>query len=332
MNISLNTPNLNNKTSNGYGYAAHNIVSTLRLLGHQVERNNPDSDVQLFFSQPDYFWQPRDSTYNIAYTPWESSGVPSTWIDAFNEMDEVWTTSDLCAKWYLDAGVTKPIKVYEHGIEDIWKPVRRRSSGRIRFLHIGEPAPRKGGQLALDAFRRAFATRRDVHLTLKAQTHNTTRVYEDSRRGERVRSIIGLPDDFQNIETQTGELTLPQLVSLYQDHDVLIYPSWGEGFGFIPLQALSTGMPTICTGAWAPYRRFLSPLDLNSTEYESPWPDIHPGNMVKPDIDHLVSLMRQAADDFESLADHYWKQAPAVLEAYDWKTLTRNAFAHLENK
>jgi glycosyltransferase involved in cell wall biosynthesis len=247
-------------------------------------------------------------------------------------MDEVWTTSDLCAKWFSDAGVVKPLKVYEHGIEDIWRPYRRRASGKIRFLHIGEPAPRKGGQLTLDAFRRAFMGRRDVHLTIKAQSHSTIRVYEDNRRGERVRSIIGLPDDFPNITTQVGELSLPQLVSLYHDHDVLVYPSWGEGFGFIPLQALATGMPTICTGAWAPYRRFLSPLELNSTEYESPWPDVHPGNMLKPDLDHLVSLMRKAASDFNSLADHYREQAFEVQEAYDWKTLTRNAFAHLENR
>lgn len=332
IRISYNTISLNRDiVSNGYGYAGSNIVNTLRELGHEVHVDNPDIHIQFYFCQPDYIKSLNPERYNIVYTPWESSHVKRGWVYLFNQADEVWTTSQKCAEWYRDAGVTKPIFVYQHGIEPAWKPVRRHNIRPVKFLHVGEPAPRKAGQLTLDAFRTAFASNTDVHLTIKAYTHNTTRVYQGGGFPQKPRSILGLPSDFANISVLTGDVTFPELVALYQDHDILVYPSWGEGFGFIPLQGLATGMPTICTGAWAPYRGFLGPLELESREASSPWQHVHPGNMFEPDMNHLVHLMRNAVSSFDELSEFYFEQAPAVHAAYDWKTLTRDAFAHLEN-
>jgi glycosyltransferase involved in cell wall biosynthesis len=330
MNISYNTIELNRKTSNGYGYAGSHIVSSLKSLDNLVEIDNPNSDIQLFFSQPEYM-RFRPNKLNIAYTPWESTKTKRGWVAKFNQADEVWTTSDTIAQWYLDSGVTRPLFVYEHGIEKLWKPVKRNNDRPIRFLHIGEPAPRKGGQMVLEAFLTAFLGDRNAHLTIKAHGVNTTRIYENDRRPEIIRSILGTPDIYPNISVITEELSTLELVSLYWDHDIMIYPSWGEGFGFIPLQALATGMPTICTGGWAPYRDFLGPLELKSRLVDSPWPDIHPGQMFEPDKDHLVSLMKTAAENFIEFSELYHSQALAVHDAYDWERLTRDAFAHLEN-
>ncbi len=57
---------------------------------------------------------------------------------------------------------------------------------------------------------------------------------------------------------------------MYHQHDVMIYPTYGEGFGFIPFQALATGMPVISTHEWADYKKYLGPLKLNSTLIDSP--------------------------------------------------------------
>lgn len=331
IRISYNTISLNrDKVSNGYGYAGSNIVSSLRALGHEVDIDNPDSHIQFYFCQPDYIKSLNPDRHNIIYTPWESSHVKRGWVFLFNQADEIWTTSQKCAEWYRDAGVVKPIYVYQHGIEPAWKKLKRVNVAPIKFLHIGEPAPRKGGQMVLDAFRTAFSSSRDVHLTIKAYTHNTTRVYQEGGFPSRPRSILGLPSDFPNISVSSGDVSFTELVAIYQNHDVLVYPSWGEGFGFIPIQGLATGMPTICTGEWAPYRQFLGPLELDSREVDSPWPLVHPGSMFEPSYDHLVSLMRQAVADFDSISDFYYAQADAVHDAYDWLNLTREAFAHLE--
>jgi Glycosyl transferases group 1 len=333
MKVSFYTVDSNIRKDNGYGYAGNSIRTSLENLGHAVGFHDEHADVELDFCQPTLYSH-SSNQYKIGYTPWESSSLPEGWLDGFNSVDEVWTTSQKCKEWYENAGVKRPVRVYEHGVESIWQPKRRNPKKKIRFLHIGEPAPRKGGQLALEAFRAAFDNRDDVHLTIKANGHNTTRAYvqQGFHRGG-PRNILGLPHQvYQNVTLVEDTLPEDELVGLYHAHDVLVYPSWGEGFGLIPLQALATGMPTICTGAWAPYQRFLGNLSLDSDEYPSRWPDIHPGMMYRPDYHHLVELYKYSYENYDALSTIHFDNAKDVHSEYNWNTLTKNAFKHLENK
>lgn len=332
MKVSFYTVKGDIRHDNGFGYAGQNIRNSLTNLGHEVTFWDDTADFQLNFCHPTYY-PGSISQYQIGYSPWESTSLPSGWLEGFNDCNEVWTTSPKCKEWFQNAGVKQPIYVYEHGVEPIWTPKHRRPNSKVRFLHIGEPSPRKGGQLAFEAFRSAFGNRDDVHLTIKANGHNTVRAYMPGqvRRGG-PRNILGLPHQvYQNVSLIEDSLSVDELVALYHSHDVLVYPSWGEGFGLIPLQALATGMPTICTGAWAPYERFLGNLSLDSNEVQSPWPDFHPGLMTEPDENHLVELYRYAYDNFTALAKINFDNAEDVHSEYNWDTLTKNAFRHLEN-
>lgn len=332
MKVSFYTVRGDLRQDNGFGYAGHNIRNSLENLGHEVSLYDETADVQLNFCHPVYY-ENTTNQYQIGYSPWESTALPDGWIEGFNSVNEVWTTSPKCKEWFVNAGVTKPIYVYEHGIEPIWTPRYRRPQKKIRFLHLGEPAPRKGGQLALEAFREAFGNQDDVHLTIKANGHNTTRAYVQGFRRGGPRNILGLPHQvYQNVSLIEDTMSVDELVGLYHSHDVLVYPSWGEGFGLIPLQGLATGMPTICTGAWAPYERFLGNLSLDSREVPSPWPDFHPGLMTEPDKHHLIDLYRYSYENFNALAKIHFDNAEDVHSEYNWNELTKSAFAHLENK
>jgi glycosyltransferase involved in cell wall biosynthesis len=186
--------------------------------------------------------------------------------------------------------------------------------------------------MAVEAFRLAFGASEDVHLTVKANGHSTIRAYESHFHRGGPRSILGLPHEvFKNVSLIDHSLSLDELVELYHDHDVLVYPSWGEGFGLIPLQALATGMPTICTGEWAPYQRFLGGLSLDSKQRQSKWPDMHPGFMSEPDIHHLVELYRTCSRDYSNLSQTFFDNAERVHSEYNWDKLTKDAFEHLEN-
>jgi glycosyltransferase involved in cell wall biosynthesis len=332
LKVSFYTVKGDIRQDNGFGYAGHSIRNSLVNLGHDVSLFDDNADVQLNFCHPIYY--PKNGNqYQIGYSPWESSSLPEGWIDGFNSVDEVWTTSQMCKEWFENAGVKKPVHVYEHGVDSIWTPKRRNPKNKIRFLHIGEPAPRKGGQVALEAFREAFGGRDDVHLTIKANGHSTVRAYASTFHRGGPRSILGTPHEvYRNVTLLEDSLPTDELVGLYHMHDVLVYPSWGEGFGLIPLQALATGMPTICTGAWAPYERFLGNLSLDSEEHSSPWPDFHPGMMYKPDFHHLVELYRYSYDNYTALSTIAFDNAEDVHSDYNWDTLTKKAFSHLEKK
>ena len=326
MKISFNTVPGNLNTNVGYGYAGYNMVVALQRLGHEVPFQDPDAPVQIHFSQPTWY-DFEEGQYKIGYTPWESNELPDGWLRAFNACDEVWTTSPLIAKWYREAGVTVPIYVYEHGIDHKWANRRRRREGVLRFLHHGEPAPRKGGQMAVNAFREVFGNRDDVHLTIKSYGEATVRAKD--KEG----SIIGPVTMFNNVSLIEQNLQEEALVGLYHNHHVLIYPGWGEGYGLIPQQALATGMPTICTEAWAPYSEFLLPgLALGSTMVDSPWEFMHPGKMFEPSYEDLLDALRLVDEDYNRLAGKAYRNGFLVHQKYDWDNLTRKAFKHIVEK
>lgn len=327
--VSFYTVESNISTKHGYGYAGDRIRDSLTHLGHEVKFHDASADFQINFCQPNLYSKTK-AKYNIGYTPWESTEIPPDWRKGFEQVDEVWTTSPWCKEQYLNLGVKQDVKVFEHGVDSIWSPKKRRPDGVIKFLHVGEPAPRKAGQMAMEAFVAAFKYRDDVSLTIKSSGPSAIRVYSSSRRPTKPRNILGLPHEvYKNVRVIEDKLSLEDLVSLYHEHDVLVYPSWGEGFGLIPLQALATGMPTICTGSWAPYSRFLGSLFLESRTHSSPWPDIHPGNMYEPSFEHLVELYRKSLAEFEGLTEEFYNQAETVHQEYNWHRLTKNAFEHL---
>lgn len=327
MQISISTPIVNLKSKNGYGYALKNIVDSLNSLGHETPFQNPKSPVQLNFSQPNYFKMHRDQ-YQISYTPWESTVIPDIWKPNLAVVDEIWTTSDWCANVFEDNGY-KNVKVFPHGIDPIWSPKKREDDGVIKFLHIGEPAPRKAGQMVVDAFVKLFADNPKYQLTIKAHNSNTTRIYNNIID----KQIIGLPQNmYSNIKVITKEYSDHELLRLYNDHDVLVYPSYGEGFGFIPLQALANGMPTICTSAWADYQRFLGPLKLKSELIDSPWPFPHAGKVFEPNYIHLLETMRDVAHNFKAYSGYYYAQSTKIHEEYNWLQLTNKAFEPIFKK
>lgn len=330
MKFSFTTVTANMGTNNGYGVAGYNVSSTLQKLGHEVPYQDASAEVEIAFCQPEYDeWTSKDQ-YRIQYTPWESTGLPPGWLEGFAKADEVWTPSPLIAQWFKEAGVKQDVKVYEHGIDPVWfkaQHLRQRPDGPLHFLHHGEPAFRKGGQEALDAFRKVFGKREDVHLTFKSYGHSRVRAMHNGYN-------VGAPDEvFTNVSVIRQDVPESALVGLYQQAHAMVYPGWGEGFGLIPLQALAAGLPTICTEAWAPYKELLLPeLRLGSTLTDSPWPDVHPGLMFKPDFDQLCEMYEYVFNHYDEVANEAYFNSFRVAAQYNWTDLTEKAFAPLVEK
>ena len=303
--------------ANGYGYATDRIVHTLRSIGYEVNYMDKSADVHFHFDQPQHFKKPRPDIYSIVYHPWESTLLMDGWSDVMNTADEVWTPSPVIADWYQKyAGITRPVFVYEHGVDPVWKAKPRVVQDTFKFLHVGGEANRKGVTETMKAMRLAFPNpSTDVELNLK--------IISQGWKIGKLRRV--------NVLNQV--YTLPELVELYQSNHVFVYPSYGEGFGLTPLQAMATGMPTITLPGWAPYKDFLNPnLSISSGFTPSPWPKIHPGMMLKPNMDDLVDAMRYAHDNYREVTDHSYGQVNRLKGRYDWEELTLAAFTSLENR
>jgi Glycosyl transferases group 1 len=325
LKISFHTVKDNLDTTRGYGVAGFKVVQSLQQLGHEVPFDDASAPVQISFCPPQWY-SFHDGQYKIGYTPWESTELPDGWAEKMNQCDEVWATSEWVAKVYKDAGVMKPIHVYHHGLDHKWAPKKRKIGDVIKFLHMGEPALRKGGQMTVDAFREVFGDREDVHLTIKAYHQHFLRVWKD---GE-----ITTPDKaYNNVTIITEQMHFDELLELYYDHDVMVYPSYGEGFGFIPLQALGTGMPVVSTLQWAPYRKFMEELPIGTRRDRSIWA-LHPGDVLYPDYKHLMGHLynlsrREILDEHQK---RFFLRANEVHKEYDWVKKTEEAFAHIVSK
>lgn len=311
MKISQGTRVGKIKPTNGYGYATVNMYDSLSRLGYEHSPNDQSADVEIWFDQPHHWtWSP--GVYRVGYHPWESTAIEPSWLEAMQQCDEVWTPSPVIANWYRRWGLPN-VYVYEHGVDPIWGVKHRKVEDKIRFLHVGGEAVRKGADITLDAFRMAFQGRDDVELTLKM-----------NNEGWNIKR-------FGKVTVVNEIVPLDDLINMYHNHHVFVYPSWGEGFGLNPLQAMSTGMPVITPGAWAPYERLLDPdLTIESSLVDSPWPKVHPGKMFKPDFDDLVDKLRYAADNYEECLDNALPRAIATQTEYNWDNLTREAFSALE--
>jgi glycosyltransferase involved in cell wall biosynthesis len=322
VEISYHTHKDNFDLSRGFGAAGFRVVTSLQQLGHSVAFDDSSAPVQLSFNQPQAY-KFHDGQYRIGYTPWESTNLPNGWKKIMNNCDEVWATSEWVADVFESCGVTKPIYVYEHGLDKRWSPKKREVGDVLKFLHVGEPALRKGGQLAIDAFRETFGDREDVHLTVKAQHQHYLRVWHEGK-------VTSPEDIYNNVTVTTEQYTFDEMRQLYYDHDVFIYPSYGEGFGFIPLQALGTGMPVVSTYAWAPYKKYLKEYGLSGSWNRSIW-SLHPGNVIYPDYNQLRMRMQAFSNsDFREHANNqFYKLATSVHEEYDWLKKTKDAFEHL---
>jgi len=308
----------------GYGQASIQIYKTFKKLNIDCGFEIDNPDIELSFSSPQAHYFLNKNSYKIAYTAWESTDLTDKAKSVMNKADEIWGTSPWVRNIFEHIFPNKPVYYYKHGIDERFIPKKRTSAHTpFTFLHIGEPSSRKDAQILCEAFIELFGDDPNYRLVMKASGLNTVKV-KDRYGYDSSPSVL-----YKNILEINNFLTDEQLVGLYGLCDVFVYPSWGEGFGFQPLEALAMGMPVITTAEWADYRHYI-PLEIKSELSTNKWQDVHPGFMYKPDKDSLKKQMLTAVNDYEEIANDVFRNAFSIHEEYDWLEVTKPAVQRLK--
>jgi glycosyltransferase involved in cell wall biosynthesis len=309
----------------GYGQASEMIYKTFKKMdidcGFEIE--NPD--IEICFASPEtHYWLNKNS-YKIAYTAWESTDLTDNAKEIMSEADEIWGTSPWVKNVFEHIFPNKPIFYYKHGIDKRFKPELRKEAHKpFTFFHIGEPSSRKDGQMLVEAFIELFGDNQDYRLVMKCSGMNTVKVKD---RWGYTSSPSAL---YKNIIDITNFLTNEQLVGLYGLCDVFVYPSWGEGFGFQPLEALAMGMPVISTDGWADYKKYIT-FPIESELSTNPWQKIHPGFMLKPIKESLKKQMLNAVQNYDVTAKETFRKSFLIHEEYDWVEITKPVISRLKD-
>ncbi len=331
MKFSIHTDNpVDGVDHFGYALAYHKIKETIgqiELDGKKIEvtQNDPNTIVQLFMgSNPGQFYI---NQYKIQMTQWESTIAPASWKGFAEKYEEFWTANPYGASAIIAAGVpAKKVHVFEHGIDSsVWTPKLRGQNDKIRFLHVDSDNPRKRSDLVLKAFKKAFGDDPRYELTLKYSLKKTK--YYDTFEHSVVDwddpEVMAKQGRWEGNVRHIEEITsTSDLVKIYHFHDVMVYPSEGEGFGFIPLQAIVTGMPTISTGIWCSYEKYLNGNVIKSTFGPSTFMKHYPGDCIIPDLRSTVRLMVRTAENIQEQSKLFFDRVPEVAEEYSWYNKT----------
>jgi glycosyltransferase involved in cell wall biosynthesis len=299
----------------GYGNASRELKSALRGQGIEI---CPGSSIMLNFCMPpDYIF--RQTT--IGYTPWESTEVPEGWVAGLKAVDDLWVTSEFVGDVF---SLWRRGEIYElpHGIDKIWEPVEHHlGDGPFTFLHVGDPAVRKGGDFVLRAWLKAFANRKDVRLIYKCNKYPIARVKDRSG------SIIASPGMFDNVKIIGKKLTREEMHSLYVEADCMVYPTRGEGFGLIPFEAIGSGLPTIIPklGVASSFVESSSIQLENSKWVNSDYQKIHPGKWLDHDVDELIEAMEAMISDYEKYRIRAKQCADDLHLNFSWDEIGKRA-------
>jgi glycosyltransferase involved in cell wall biosynthesis len=235
---------LTTDSGHGYGYISHRYPSALAEAGVDVVNPyDPDWDLSAFISTP-VGWFPDFQERLVLHTMYEAWPLPKWWVQNMNRAGLIWTPSTWCRDLFLESGVTRPIMVSPYGVDaDVYQPVSRRGrDGIFRVALWGDTLfSRKNVWQAIKVFIDADIPDSVLEVKLSA-------LFSRDVIGN-VSVAIG-PDGKpfpKNVKIVTGTWPESSIVTWLQRADVGIYLSGGEGFGLMPLNQMSTGLPIVCT-------------------------------------------------------------------------------------
>jgi len=310
----------------GFGNASWHIFKNLRKLGIDPVVGQSGANIGISFCPPNQYSFANLEQYKIGYTPWESTDLRSGWLASMNACDEIWTTSTW-NKHIFENALQKEVFVYTHGIDHGYSPSRRKftQDEPFTFMHMGEPFNRKAGQLVVEAFIKLYGNDPKYRLIMKTSGKHNLEVWSPNNEVSAAPNVF-----YNNISIIDRVMTDAELLSLYSGIHCFVYPSWGEGFGFNPLQAMAMGIPTICTEAWAEYGKYIT-LPLNSQWARSPWQNIHPGYMLAPNVYELEEHMKNVVKYYDKYSRIAFKNSFKIHEEFDWEHVTKPAAQKLKN-
>ena len=268
--------------------------------------------------------------------------MPREWVAAARDrVAEVWAYSRAVRDCYVDSGVPAdrvhviPLGVdpdrFRPGADPVPVPTRK----RFKFLFVGGTIRRKGFDLLLDAYGRAFTAADDVGLVVKDV--GTQSFYRGMTAGDQVAAFRRRPGA-PEVVYLTDHIPGGRMPGLYAACDCLALPFRGEGFGLPAAEALACGRPVVATAA-GPVTDFCD----GATGYLVPaarraWAEARVGRWETvgtpwesaPDVWALAAALRAAADDPAGAAAKGRAGADRIRAGWTWDHTARAVEARVD--
>ena len=225
--------------------AADPDVAELVLRAAPLDR---PPDLLVLNDHPPSFARPAAGRV-AAWLHWEFGPPPRDWLHAAQICaDEVWVDSNVVREDFLNAGlpaervVVVPLGVDAQRFGPHVEPADLGRGDGFRFLFVGGLVHRKGVDLLLEAYRRAFTRDDDVTLVLKR--FGAGGPYPAGELDALAEAMAADPSG-PRVRILDGPMREADMARLYRGCDCLVHPYRGEAFGMTMIEAMATGLPVI---------------------------------------------------------------------------------------
>lgn len=226
----------------------------------------------------------------VFYTMWESTKIPPGAVKMLNDCALVLTPTQWCASVFSANGAGSNIRVVPLGINLRDFPERPLPSGPFTIGTAGRfdgGGVRKGPEIVVAAFQRAFPSGENVRLKIKASAScPMINMHGDSR-----------------VQVTKEHLTPEQLSAWYSSLHVFASGSACEGWGRHQHEAMATGRPVIgvafggVTEFWTRENGYAVEFDM--VKGEGPYRGL--GHYARPTVESMAEQMRRAFEDYTEL-------------------------------
>jgi glycosyltransferase involved in cell wall biosynthesis len=251
---------------------------------------------------PDF--RPPPAGHWVLMQPWEFGSLPRAWVGPIVEqVDEVWAYTRAVRDCYVVSGVPADrVQVVPLGVDlDSFRPgvplLPLKTRRTFKFLFVGGTIPRKGFDVLMAAYARAFTAEDDVCLVVKDMGAGS--FYRGQTAEADVARLQATPSA-PEVEYIDRPLYEEELAGLYAACQCLVAPYRGEGFGLPTAEAMVCGLPVVVTGLGAALdfcdesRAYLIPSKKRCLPEQrvGEWETVGRPWLAEPDGEALVGILR----------------------------------------
>jgi glycosyltransferase involved in cell wall biosynthesis len=281
--------------------------------------SGPLPDVLIHHDFESHFsaFHPPDGVPAVAVRTWDFGPLPRAWAEQINaEYRQYWAHTAWIAQQARASGVDpEKIRVVPHGVDPkLFTPDGPRydlpAGSKLAFLFVGGMSFRKGTDVLLKAWRKAFTSTDAVVLVLK--DHSKDLFYRD----DTVRQALAeLKADSSSAEVVhiDGFLSEHELAALYRACDIAVFPYRAEGFCIPILECMACGTPAIVprfgacldfcsdeTSYFSEFKRIRIPVHRRLTVALGFTDEVDEVDFCEVPVDALAERLRAAAAESET--------------------------------
>lgn len=241
------------------------------------------------------------------FTMWEYNKIPEIFENNLFFADKIIVPSNHNKRLFKRYFPNKEIYNCPLGYNNNIKFKERKIKDRFRFLWVGAPSSRKGWYLVGKAFQEVFRPYEPVELYIKTSPN------EDGRE---MKTKL-----HEKVIFDCRRVPFNELLDIYYSSHCFVFPSIGEGFGLTPLEAIVSGLITICP-AHTGMADFISDKTAIKLDFKEKYVDFESDWTAKapvPKLEDLKRKMREVYRNYENIYSRLFPYASNYLsEKYTW--------------